>query len=88
MISGRICGQHDMLYCISGKISILIFENAANFSDLTLCASTCTCMCTSTQNSTHVYPVYVSVISVCVYGGGSRREQVNIVSKGVEIVIG
>lgn len=25
--------------------------------------------------------------SVCVYGGGNRREQVNIVTKGVDIVI-
>lgn len=24
---------------------------------------------------------------MCIYGGGSRREQVNIVTKGVEIVI-
>lgn len=25
--------------------------------------------------------------SVCIYGGGSRREQINVVGKGVEIVI-
>ncbi len=34
------------------------------------------------------YTAVFIVISVCIYGGGSRREQINIVSKGVEIVIG
>ena len=36
----------------------------------------------------HVNVVWFLFHSVCVYGGGSRREQVKIVSKGVEIVIG
>jgi len=30
---------------------------------------------------------HVSFCSVCVYGGGNRREQVNIVGEGVEIII-
>ena len=30
---------------------------------------------------------HVSFCSVCVYGGGNRREQVNIVAEGVEIII-
>lgn len=30
---------------------------------------------------------YRDIKCVCVYGGGNRREQVNIVSKGVEIVV-
>ena len=25
--------------------------------------------------------------SVCVYGGGNRREQINVVTKGVEIIV-
>ena len=27
------------------------------------------------------------IYSVCVYGGGNRREQVDVVTKGVEIII-
>ena len=27
------------------------------------------------------------VVSVCIYGGGSRRDQINICEKGVEIVV-
>ena len=27
------------------------------------------------------------VFSVCVYGGGSRRKQIDVVTKGVEIVV-
>ncbi|XP_038056839.1 probable ATP-dependent RNA helicase DDX43 isoform X2 [Patiria miniata] len=30
---------------------------------------------------------YKGIKSVCVYGGGNRREQINIVQKGVEIII-
>jgi len=30
---------------------------------------------------------HVSFCSVCVYGGGNRREQVNTVAEGVEIII-
>jgi len=30
---------------------------------------------------------YRDISCVCVYGGGSRREQINIVTKGVEIVV-
>ncbi|KAI4461132.1 atp-dependent rna helicase dbp3 [Holotrichia oblita] len=30
---------------------------------------------------------YKNIKAVCIYGGGSRREQVNIVTKGVDIVI-
>ena len=29
----------------------------------------------------------VYTFSVCVYGGGNRREQINIVTKGVEIIV-
>lgn len=25
---------------------------------------------------------------MCIYGGGSRRDQINVVTKGVEVVIG
>ena len=37
-----------------------------------------------------VRKVYTALFlySVCVYGGGNRKEQVKIVSRGVEIVIG
>lgn len=31
---------------------------------------------------------YKSIRSVCIYGGGDRREQINALKKGVEIVIG
>jgi len=30
---------------------------------------------------------YKDINCVCVYGGGNRREQINIVTKGVEIVV-
>ena len=30
---------------------------------------------------------YKDINCVCVYGGGSRREQINLVTKGVEIVV-
>uniref|UniRef100_A0A4W3H613 Helicase ATP-binding domain-containing protein n=1 Tax=Callorhinchus milii TaxID=7868 RepID=A0A4W3H613_CALMI len=30
---------------------------------------------------------YKGIQSVCVYGGGSRREQIKVVTKGVDIVI-
>ncbi|GBM20865.1 putative ATP-dependent RNA helicase DDX43 [Araneus ventricosus] len=30
---------------------------------------------------------YHNITSVCIYGGGSRREQINVVTKGVDIVI-
>nr|QOS47394.1 DEAD-box DDX43 [Locusta migratoria] len=30
---------------------------------------------------------YKGIKSVCVYGGGNRREQVNVITKGVEIII-
>jgi ATP-dependent RNA helicase DDX43 len=30
---------------------------------------------------------YKGIKSVCVYGGGDRKEQVNICTKGVEIII-
>jgi len=30
---------------------------------------------------------YRDIKCVCIYGGGSRRDQINIVSKGVEIVV-
>ena len=31
--------------------------------------------------------VFFSSNSVCVYGGGNRREQINVVTKGVEIIV-
>ncbi len=31
---------------------------------------------------------YKGIKSVCVYGGGDRREQMNICARGVEIIIG
>ena len=31
---------------------------------------------------------FMQFFSVCIYGGGSRKDQINIVQKGVEIVIG
>jgi superfamily II DNA/RNA helicase len=40
----------------------------------------CSLNCTSLNG-------HVSFCSACVYGGGSRREQVNIVTEGVEIII-
>lgn len=39
------------------------------------------------QISRHNSCVSLSVFSVCVYGGGSRKDQINVVNKGVEIVI-
>ncbi|KAF8774859.1 probable ATP-dependent RNA helicase DDX43 [Argiope bruennichi] len=30
---------------------------------------------------------YCNITSVCIYGGGSRRDQINVVTKGVDIVI-
>jgi superfamily II DNA/RNA helicase len=40
----------------------------------------CSLKCTSFNG-------HVSFCSVCVYGGGNRREQVNIVAEGAEIII-
>ena len=31
--------------------------------------------------------LYIVPYSVCVYGGGNRREQINVVTKGVEIIV-
>ena len=31
--------------------------------------------------------MFVFINSVCVYGGGNRREQINVVTKGVEIIV-
>lgn len=37
----------------------------------------------------HMYDAsYLFSFSLCVYGGGNRREQIKNVEKGVEIVIG
>ena len=45
----------------------------------------------TTAHSVLYYDVcclYSFLCSLCVYGGGNRREQINKVGKGVEIVIG
>ena len=31
---------------------------------------------------------YIFACSICIYGGGNRRQQIDIVTRGVEIVIG
>ena len=31
--------------------------------------------------------IFLLFNSVCVYGGGNRREQINVVTKGVEIIV-
>lgn len=38
------------------------------------------------HGSNVVYGPFV-YYSVCVYGGGNRREQINVVTKGVEIIV-
>ena len=48
------------------------------------------CMAATVRSVSHydVCYLYSFLCSLCVYGGGNRREQINKVGKGVEIVIG
>ena len=85
----ELCTCNNLYYCIEICISQYIRLNTS------LNALDCSTVVTmSTPVDMHVwvannhYLGMVSLISVCIYGGGDRREQIDAVTQGVEIVVG